>query len=74
MFTTALRAMIFILEALAIVAPLLGRGRRQKIPLVLKEGTFFVLTNWQLIWKYLEKRKWTIDALKNILRYRRVKR
>lgn len=74
MYRTISRTLIFIFEALMIVRPLLGRGRRQKLPFVLKQGAFFVFTHWELIWKYLEKRRWTIKAVKNILQFRRSRR
>jgi hypothetical protein len=75
MFRTALRAALLIWEVLAIVSPLLRRGgRRQRLPLALKDGVIFVLANWELIWKYLEKRNWSIETMKNLLRFRRFKR
>jgi hypothetical protein len=73
MFHAALRSILFIWQLLVIIAPLIGKGRRQKIPLVLKEGAFFVLTNWELIWKYLEKRKWSIETIRNLLKFRRMR-
>jgi hypothetical protein len=70
----SLRLLILIVQALAIVSPLLGAARRQKLPLLLKEGTFFVLTNWELLWKYLEKRNWSIETLKDLLKLKDIKK
>lgn len=74
MFRTALRALLFIWEAAAIISPLLRRGRRQRFPFALKEGALFILANWELIWKYWEKRKWSINTVRNLLRFRRFRR
>ncbi len=74
MFRSAFRSIVFILQALAIISPLLGRGRKQKLPLLMKEGAFLILTNWNFIWKFLEKRNWSIDTIRNLLRLRRFKR
>lgn len=74
MFRTTLRAILFIWEAVAIIFPLLRRGGRQRLPLALKDGAMFVLANWELIWKYWEKRNWSIETVRNLLRFRRFKR
>jgi hypothetical protein len=74
MLRSALRSIIFIVQALAILSPLLGRGRRQKLPLLMREGALLFLTHWDVIWKYLEKRNWSIGTIKEILRFRRFKR
>lgn len=74
MFGATLRAILFIWEAIAIISPLLKKGKRQRLPITLKEGAIFVLANWELIWKYWEKHKWSIDTVKNLLRFRRFKR
>ena len=74
MFLRALRSILFLWEVLAIMTPLFKRGGRQKLPLTLKQGALFVLANWDMIWKYLEKRNWSIQTVKNLLQWRRFKR
>jgi hypothetical protein len=71
MYRSVFRSLIVVVEALMIIAPLFRRGRRQQFPIVLKKGAYFMLTHWELIWKYLEKRAWTIKAVKNFLQSRR---
>jgi hypothetical protein len=74
MFRSAYRTIVLVLQVLMIATPLLGRWRRQKLSFLLKEGAFLVLTNWDLIWKYLEKRKWSIETAKDLLKLIRFKR
>lgn len=63
-----LRTLIFILTTLRALSPLLGKGRKQKLPGSLKEVILLLLTNSELLWKWLEKRGWTIETLKTILK------
>jgi hypothetical protein len=66
MLPFSFRKLIFLVQALVIVSPLLRRGRKQNLPLLLKEAIFLVISNWALIWKLIEKRRWTIEALKEL--------
>lgn len=72
MFGITLRSLVFICEVAAIVLPLLRKGRRQKLPFVFKEGFLFVLANWGVIKKYLQKRQVSkrVKALRNSFRFK----
>lgn len=64
-----LRSLVIFLQVGQLVLPLLSKNRRQKLPLTLKEGALFVIVNWGLIWKFIEKQQWAVQAVKKILKY-----
>lgn len=72
MFGITLRSIVLICEVAAIVFPLLKKGRRQKLPFVLKESVLFALANWDVIRKYVQKRQISnvIKALRNSFRFK----
>lgn len=57
MFRVTFRSIVFVCEIAALVLPLLRKGRRQKLPFVLKESVLFVLANWGVIRKYVQRRQ-----------------
>lgn len=62
------RSLFFLVEIWRLVGPLLAKKTNRKVPLNLKEGVLFVLLNWDMIWKFLEKQRWTIDVARKIFR------
>lgn len=69
-----LRSLLFIWEVLVIFTPLLRKGRRLRLPLLFREGALLVLSNWDLIWKYIEKRRWSMETVKKLLRLIRMRK
>lgn len=74
MMFKSLRSLLLIVQFLSLLSPLLGGWRRKKLSFLMKEGVLFALTNWDLIWKYLEKRQWSIETIKNVLRSIRLRK
>lgn len=66
----SLRSLIVLLQALSLLSPLLSKGRRMRLPFLLKELALLMLTNSDMVWKFLEKRQWTPDAIREFLKYR----
>lgn len=68
MIPPILRSLIFLTEIWRLVGPFLAKKGKQKVPISLKEGALFVLLNWDIIWKLLEKQRWTVDAVKKMFK------
>jgi hypothetical protein len=69
MIPSFLRSAIFILEALYFLTPLFSRARKQKLPGLLKELIILGLTNWTLIWKWMEKQRWSIETREKFFQF-----
>lgn len=67
---SSFRKLIVLLQLLSLVSPLLRRGRGLSLPFLMKEIAFFALTNSDMFWKLLEKRNWSPEAIKQLLKFR----
>jgi hypothetical protein len=66
----SLRSLIVLLQALSLLSPLLSKGRKMRLPFLFKELALLMLTNSDLVWKFLEKRRFTPDAIREFLKSR----
>ncbi len=63
------RSLLLIVQALSLLTPLLRGKQMLKLPFLLKELTFLLVTNPDLVLKFLEKRRWSPEVIKKFFEF-----
>lgn len=68
------RSIFLILQLLLFINPLFRQLRRKNFPLLLKEGMFLALANWDIISQYLKNRNFSFEKMKKYMQFKKFRK